>query len=47
MTAMKDKGGDVPETFDEEEDEPEFRQPRRYFRKRPVRLKPKRWRKGK
>jgi hypothetical protein len=44
---IKDKGGDVPEPFEEEEDEPEFRECRRYYRKKAVRRKPKRWRKGK
>ncbi len=47
MTVLKDKGGDVPDNLDEEDDEPEFRQPRRYFRKKPAPRKPKRWRKRK
>jgi hypothetical protein len=42
---MKDKGGDVPDLFEEEEEEPEFRQLRRYFRKKSIRKKPTRWRK--
>jgi len=42
---MKKKGGYLPESFDEDEDEAEFRRQRRYFRKKPMRHKIKRWRK--
>jgi hypothetical protein len=43
---MKRKGGYLPESFEDDDDDPEFRQMRRYYRKKPVRLKLKRWRKG-
>ena len=37
--------GYLPESFEEDE-ESEFRRRRRYFRKKPVRRKLKRWRQG-
>ncbi len=45
IDCMKKKGGYLPEAFDDDEEESEFRQIRRYYRKKLVRLKPKRWRK--
>ena len=41
---MKKTTGHIPEPYDEDE-EAEFRRARRYFRKRPARRKPRRWRK--
>jgi len=40
---MKKVSGHIPEPYDE--DEAEFRRSRRYFRKKTIRKKPRRWRK--
>ncbi len=41
---MKKKAGYLPDPFEEDDDE-DFRRTRRYYRKKQVRQKPKRWRK--
>jgi hypothetical protein len=41
---MKKKAGYLPDPF-EEDDDADFRRTRRYYRKKQVRQKPKRWRK--
>jgi len=39
---MKKSSGHIPEPYEDEE-AAEFRRLRRYFRKKPVRKKPRRW----
>ncbi len=42
---MKKKGGYLPETWEDEEEDAEFRRRRRFYRQSPMQRKRKRWEK--